>query len=102
MIFIYAGSVLGKSHYQWVSGSSIKMALNDTLGNALSAILNDEKKGKAICKVKPAASMIKEVLRIIHENNYLGSFSIVPDNRGNSIEINLLGKINKCGVIKPR
>jgi len=78
------------------------MALNDTLGNALSAILNAEKKGKAICKVKPAASMIKEVLRIIHENNYLGSFSIVPDNRGNSIEINLLGKINKCGVIKPR
>ncbi len=78
------------------------MALNDTLGNVLSGILNAEKKGKPIFTARPASSMAKEVLRIMHENNYIGSFNIISEARGGEIEINLLGKINKCGVIKPR
>lgn len=78
------------------------MALNDTLGNALSNILNAERKGKQICIIKPSSKMIKEVLKIMHENNYLGSFDVITDSRGGYIEVNLLGKINKCNVIKPR
>lgn len=78
------------------------MALNDTLGNALSNILNAEKKGKLICTIKPASKMTKEVLKIMHENNYIGSFNAVEDSKGGYIEVNILGNVNKCGVIKPR
>ena len=35
-------------------------------------------------------------------NNYVGSFEEIEDGRGNIIKLNLLGNINKCGVIKPR
>ncbi|MBS3163430.1 30S ribosomal protein S8 [Candidatus Woesearchaeota archaeon] len=78
------------------------MALNDTLGNALSNILNAERRGKQVCVIKPSSKMIKEILKIMHENDYIGSFNVVTDSRGGYIEVNLLGKINKCNVIKPR
>ena len=78
------------------------MALNDTLANTLSNILNAEKKGKFVYIAKPASKMIKNVLNILHQRNYLGSLKIMEDSRGGSIEVNLIGNINKCGVIKPR
>ena len=33
---------------------------------------------------------------------YIGDFEIVDDKRAGKIVINLLGRINKCGVISPR
>ena len=76
--------------------------MNDPLANVLSNILNHEKVTKKECYVKPSSKLIKSVLQIMHENNYIGSFEEIEDNRGNIIKINLIGKINKCGVIKPR
>jgi len=39
----------------------------------------------------------------IHQNRrYIGEFNAVDDGKGGYIEINLIGGINKCGVIKPR
>ncbi len=78
------------------------MALNDTLGNVLSNINNYEKIGKPEIVVKPASRLILNVLKIMNEKGYIGSFEIIRDGRGNLIKINLLGNINKCGVIKPR
>ena len=37
----------------------------------------------------------------MQENLYLGEFKEIEDGRGNVIKLHLLGKINKCGVIKP-
>jgi small subunit ribosomal protein S8 len=76
--------------------------LNDALANALSKILNAEKLGKESCLIKPISNVIKEVLKIMNENNYIGEFKEIDDGKGGLIKINLLGKINKCGVIKPR
>lgn len=78
------------------------MATNDNLANVLSCILNAEKKGKFVCIAKPLSKMIKNVLEIMHQNGYIGSLKVVEDSKGGFIEVNLLGKINKCGVIKPR
>lgn len=33
---------------------------------------------------------------------YIGEFEIVDDRRSGKIVVNLLGRINKCGVISPR
>lgn len=74
--------------------------LNDTLAAALAKIINAEKVGKREVIVKPASKMIKKVLSIMNENNYVGHFEEVEE--GKSLKINLLGNLNKCGVIKPR
>ena len=78
------------------------MPLNDPLANALSLILIDEKAGRNESRIKPSSKMIKKVLEVMKNNKYVGDFEEVKDRGGNIIKLNLLGNINKCGVIKPR
>lgn len=78
------------------------MSMNDPLANTLSKILNSEKLGKRECLIKPVSKIIKKILDIFNTNNYLGKYTEIEDARGNHLTINLLGRINKCGVIKPR
>lgn len=79
----------------------IKM-LNDSLANALSNILNAEKLGRRICMIKPQSKIIREAIGIMQKNNYIGDYREIEDGKGNILEVNLLGSINKCGAIKPR
>ena len=76
--------------------------LNDPLANMMSLILNNELVGKSDCLIKPCSKIIRELLRVMKENGYVGDFEEVEHSRGNYIKLNLLGSINKCGVIKPR
>ncbi len=78
------------------------MSLNDPLGSALSKILNAEKIGKKICEIKPFSTIIKIILTLMKDNLYIGSFTEIDDGKGGVLKVNLLGSINKCGVIKPR
>lgn len=78
------------------------MTLNDPLANVLSNIWNAEKIGKPDCTAKPASKIITQVLDILKAKHYIGAYEIIKDNKGNIIKINLLGKVNKCGAIKPR
>ena len=78
------------------------MSLNDPLANALSLILIDEKSGKNESIIRPSSKIIKKVLEIMKDNKYVGAFEEIKDGRGDIIKLNLLGNINKCGVIKPR
>lgn len=79
----------------------IKMQM-DTLADALTSILNAEKTGKKTVTVKPASKTIANVLRTIQRAGYLGELEYIENNRGGMFDIQLLGRINKCGVIKPR
>jgi len=76
--------------------------LNDPLANVMSVILSNESNGKSECLVKPVSKIIKEILKVMKDNNYLGDFKETEDSRGNYIKIMLNGNINNCGVIKPR
>ena len=76
--------------------------LNDTLANVMSLILNNELIGESECLIKPVSKVIKEILKVMKENGYVGDFREVEDSRGNYLKLNLVGGINKCGVIKPR
>ena len=78
------------------------MALNDTLANALSSILIDEKAGKKEISIRPSSKIIKKVLEVMKDNGYIGSFEETREGSGNTLKLNLLGNINKCGIIKPR
>ena len=76
--------------------------LNDPLANALSKILNKENARTKECLIKPSSKVIKEVLKIMKNNYYVGEFKEVEDSKGNMLSVQLLNNINKCGVIKPR
>lgn len=76
--------------------------LNDPLAATLSKLNNAEKVGKREVVLTIPSNMIKKVLDILNDNRYIGSFQ--EQKIGNKIilKVNLLGSINKCGVIKPR
>jgi small subunit ribosomal protein S8 len=76
--------------------------LNDPLAAVLAKILNAERVGKKEVLVRPPSKMIKVVLTIMNENNFIGSFEQIESSKGGILKVNLLGNINKCGVIKPR
>jgi|TARA_Y100000310_G_C20649746_1_gene798701 small subunit ribosomal protein S8 len=78
------------------------MSINDPLANALSLILIDEKSGRSESKIRPSSKIIRKVLEVMKNNNYVGDFEVIDDGKGDIIKLNLLGNINKCGVIKPR
>jgi len=78
------------------------MTLLDPLANCLSNILNNEKIGKTEVIVKPASKIIAETLRIMQKAGYIGEFELIDDGRSGKFRIQLLGRINKTGVIKPR
>lgn len=76
--------------------------LNDTLSNALTIIMNAEKVGKNTAEVKPTSRVIEQVLTLLNEQGYIGSFEKQKGIGGEKLIVNLLGKINKTGAIKPR
>ena len=78
------------------------MSLNDSLANVLSKILNAENKGKNECIANPVSKVVKKILDLMQEHQYLGSYKEISKSKGGIININLIGKINKCGAIKPR
>lgn len=76
--------------------------LIDPLANTLSKIENYERARKREVVTSPASKLIGEVLRIIKEEGFIGDFEFVDDGRAGKFKIALQGKINGCGVIKPR
>lgn len=76
--------------------------LNDILANALSKILNAEKRSRDTVSITPSSKIIKKVLEVMQDNLFIGEFKEISDNRGNVLKVNLLGKINNCCVIRPR
>ncbi len=78
------------------------MSLNDPLGNVMSKINNYENIGKKKVQINNNSKLITEVLKVMKDNKYIGSYNEIQDDKVNKIILNLLGNINKCGVIKPR
>jgi small subunit ribosomal protein S8 len=78
------------------------MSLNDPLANVFSKMLNAEKVGKESIVTKPSSKFIARVLDIVKTHGYIRTYTIVTDGKGDMIKIDLIGHINKCGVIKPR
>ncbi|MHA1410319.1 MAG: 30S ribosomal protein S8 [Candidatus Odinarchaeia archaeon] len=78
------------------------MALMDPLADALSSIINREMIGRKEVLLKPASKIIANTLKIMQQSGYIGEFEYIDDGRAGKFKVQLLGRINKCGVIKPR
>ena len=78
------------------------MVLLDPLANCLSNIVNHERIGKIEVIIEPASKLIAETLRIMQKAGYIGEFEFIDDGLAGKFRIQLLGRINATGVIKPR
>ncbi|MCC6017041.1 MAG: 30S ribosomal protein S8 [Desulfurococcaceae archaeon] len=78
------------------------MVMMDTLANAMATLMNAEMRRKNEAVIWPASKLIIRVLRVMQKYGYIGEFEYIDDGRWGKIVVQLLGRINKCGVIKPR
>ncbi len=78
------------------------MVMLDTLANALTTITNAEMRRKNEIVIWPASKLIIRVLRVMQRYGYIGEFEYIDDGRWGKILVQLLGRINKAGAIKPR
>ena len=69
---------------------------------ALKNIVNAERKGKRQVLLRPASSVLIRFLKLMQKKGYIGEFEVIDDHRSGKIVVELLGRINKCGVISPR
>jgi small subunit ribosomal protein S8 len=76
-------------------------ALN-VLSNLFTTVYNNESRRKRECIVIPASKFASEVLRVMQKHRYIGEFEQIDDGRAGKFRIQLLAKINKCGIVTPR
>ena len=74
----------------------------DTLTNGLITIINNEMRNKRECIISHASKLLGRVLRIMQFNGYIGEVEFIDDGRSGKFKVQLLGRINKCGAVKPR
>lgn len=73
----------------------------DLLSDALNTIKTHELKGEKECTV-PASKVIRAILSILKENGYILDFEDTEERGIPVLKVSLAGRINNCGVIKPR
>jgi len=78
------------------------MTAVDTLSNGLTTLMNNELRNKPSCVISPASKLLGRVLRVLQLSGYIGEFEFIEDGRAGKFKVQLLGRINKCGAIKPR
>jgi len=78
------------------------LTMMDTLSNGLTAIMNNELRNKRECVISPASKLLGRVLRVLQLNGFIGEFEFIDDGRVGKFKVQLLGRVNKCGAIKPR
>jgi small subunit ribosomal protein S8 len=78
------------------------VTLLDPLADAMSSIYNCELVGKPEVVITPASSLLERVLQVMQARGYIGEFERIDDGKAGRFRIQLMGRTNRCGVIKPR
>ena len=78
------------------------MVKMNVLSDCLRTIVNAERKGKKQVLIRPVSKLVIQFLKLMQVNGYIGEFEIIDDHRSKKIVVELIGRINKCGVISPR
>ena len=74
----------------------------DPLSDAFVRIYNAEQAGHYEVSINPASKLMESMLTIMQSSGYVGEFERIADGRGDAFRVELVGAINRCGVIKPR
>ena len=74
----------------------------DPVANGLTAIKNAEMVRKKEVIICPASKLLGAILKVMQKYGYIGEFEYIDDGRWGKFRVQLLGRINKCGAIKPR
>jgi len=75
---------------------------SDPLNDAMSTIKNAAAVGKSECTIRPSSKLIGRVLKVMQDNGYIDQFELIEDGKAGVFKVMLEGRINNCGVIKPR
>jgi small subunit ribosomal protein S15Ae len=78
------------------------MVLMSVLNQCLKSISNAEKRGKRQVMIRPVSKVVIKFLSVMLKHGYIGEFEFVDDRRGGKIVVQLIGRINKAGVVSPR
>lgn len=78
------------------------MVRMDVLRDALKSICNAQRVGKKQVVLRPSSKVIVRFLHLMQQNGYIGDFAIVDTHASDKIVVNLIGRLNKAGVISPR
>ncbi len=78
------------------------MTLNDPLANLLSTLQVYDQLGKPELAVTPVSKLVRSVLTLLNDNGYVGALEESKVGSAVKGRLYLLGRVNACGVIKPR
>jgi small subunit ribosomal protein S8 len=78
------------------------MPVTNILANLFASLQNAEMRRKKECMVIPASNLASEVMRVLQKRRYIGEFEFIDDGVSGKLRVQLLGRINRCGVITPR
>lgn len=75
---------------------------HDILSDALSSINNARDVGQREVVVEPASDLIKNVLKIMQQEGFIGLFEEIEDGKGGKFKVQIETTLNDCNAVKPR
>mmetsp|Transcript_7300 Transcript_7300/g.9076 ORF Transcript_7300/g.9076 Transcript_7300/m.9076 type:complete len:131 (-) Transcript_7300:130-522(-) len=78
------------------------MPFYSVLRNALKCIVNAERNGRRQVLIRPVSKVVIKFLLVMQKHGYIGDFEVIDDKRNKKVVVELIGRLNKCGVVSPR
>lgn len=72
------------------------------MADAVRSSNNAGKRGRLQLLSRPGSKVISWFLAAMTRPGCIGEFEIIDDHRAGKISVNLIGRLNECGVISPR